>query len=191
MYSGIPVRSGLSYHLRTYQNLAPFMDTSRYGTLMLVLRERDIPLAASRIKAGMDIVDIFACGVDPSNSQVLLIHTLHKGDHRIELTHTYQYWAQPSTLREFLYDQYQLHIPRLNNSKKENGLLTCIELDGNHDCYLPNRYVIRTFRLFNNANHRCPEATPSSPATGYIFISEHKHESVCPYCIADKLNINL
>lgn len=184
-------KSSMIYHIRSYQTFAPFMDRVKYGTMMLVLREKDIPLAANRIKAGMDIVDIFSAGVDPSNSQLLHIHTLNKGDHDVELTHTYQYWAQPATLREFLMEQYDLKIPRLNNSKKENGLLTCIELDGYHDCYLPDRYVIRTFRLFNSDVHQCPEDNPADPATGFIATAEHKKNSACPYCIAEKLNINL
>ncbi len=191
MDTKIPDRSSMIYHLRTYQTFAPFMDRSRYGTMMLVLREKDLPLASSRIKAGMDLVDIFSAGIDPDNAQLLHIHTLHKGDITVNLTHTYQYWAQPATLREFLQSSYGLRIPRLGNAKKENGLLTCIELDGNHECYLPGRYVIRTFQLRNSDIHRCPEATPSAPATGFVPTAEHRRDSACPYCIAEKLLINL
>ncbi len=191
MYPNRVDKSSMAYHLESYQTFAPFMDRSKYGTMMLVLREKNIPVASSRIRAGMDIVDIFSVGTDPDNNQRLHIHTLHRGDHIVDLTHTYHDWAQPATLREFLLEQYGLRIPRLSNSKKENGLLTCIELDGNHECYLPDRYVIRTFRLYPAQVHRCPEETPVSPATGFIATAEHKKDSACPYCIAEKLNINL
>lgn len=184
-------KSTAAYHRKTYQLLAPFMNREKYGTMMLVLREKDIPLAASRLKAGMDIVDIFSAGVDPDNSQLLHIHTLHKGDRTLELTHTYQYWAQPATLRELLAEEYGLKIPKLSHAKKENGLLTCIELDGNHECYLPGRYVVRTFRLLPSQTHHCPEETPAALATGFVPTAEHKKDSACPYCIAEKLNINL
>ena len=184
-------RSGLGSRLKSYRIFHEFMDRSRYGTMMLVLREKDIPLAAARIKAGMDLIDIFSVGLDPDNAQRLRIHTLRKGDHTVELTHTYQYWAQPATLREFLKEQYGLHIPKLDFSKKENGLLTCIELDGNHECYLPDRYVIRTFRLQSRDYHRCPEETAMSAISAVVPTAEHRKDSVCPYCITEKLNLNL
>ena len=191
MSTGSIDKSSMIYHLKTYQIFAPFMDRAQYGTMMLVLRERDIPLAASRIRAGMDIIDIFSVGLDPDSTQRLKVHTLHSGDHTIELDHTYQYWAQPATLREFLQERYGLKIPRLSHAKKSNGLLTCIELDGFHECYLPDRYVIRTFRLVRSEVHRCPEDTPTAAATGFVATAEHKKNSACPYCLAEKLNINL
>ena len=191
MYQSSADKSSPAYHLKSYQMFAPFMNLSRYGTMMLVLRERDIPIASARLKAGMDLVDIFAAGPSPENTQILNIHTLHKGDHTVELTHTYQYWAQPAELREFLKEAYDLSIPKLSHSKKENGLLTCMELDGNHECYLPNRYVIRTFKLFPREYHRCPEETTASPAGTVVATAEHKKNSACAYCLAGKLNINL
>lgn len=191
MYQSSTNKSSPAYHLKSYALFQPFMDLSRYGTLMLVLREKDIPIASARIKAGMDIVDIFATGPSPENSQILNLHTLHKGDHAILLDHTYQYWAQPAELRAFLKEQYGLSVPKLSHSKKENGLLTCMELDGNHECYLPGRYVVRTFKLFPRQYHRCPEETAASPVPAVVFTSEHKKNSACPYCLAEELNLNL
>ncbi len=191
MYQSTVDKSSPAYHLKSYQLFRPFMDLTRYGTMMLVLRERDIPIAAARLKAGMDIVDIFATGPSPENTQILNIHTLRKGDHTVELTHTYHYWAQPAELREFLKEQYHLSVPKLSHSKKENGLLTCVELDGNHECYLPNRYVIRTFKLFPRESHRCPEETAANAANTVVATGEHKKNSACAYCLAEKLNLNL
>jgi hypothetical protein len=191
MYSGSVDKSSPAYHLKSYTLFQPFMDLTRYGTMMLVLRERDIPIAAARLKAGMDIVDIFSVGLTPGNSQELQIHTLHKGNHVIPLTHTYQYWAQPAELRAFLKKTYGLSIPKLSHSKKENGLLTCIELDGNHECYLPGRYVIRTFQLLPREYHRCPEENAVNSISAVVATAEHKKNTACAYCLAEELNLNL
>ncbi len=191
MYLSSVDKSSPAYHLKSYQLFRPFMDLNRWGTMMLVLRERDIPIAAARLKAGMDIVDIFSAGPSPESAQVLNIRTLRKGDFSRVLTHTYQYLAQPAELREFLREHYRLSIPKLSHSKKENGLLTCMELDGNHECYLPDRYVIRTFKLFPREYHRCPEETAANPADAVVATAEHKKDSACAYCLAEKLNLNL
>lgn len=182
-------KSSASFHRSSYDLLHPFMDKEKYGSIMLLLRQKNIADSSARRRAGLDVVDIFSIGTDPADPQILHLHSLHRGDKTIELEHTYMYWAQLTTLREFLETEYHLHIPGLNRSKKENGLLACVELDGAHMCPLPDRYVTWTFRLKNRGKHRCPEETGSAPANTVVSLGELGGVA-CPYCLAEELNLN-
>jgi len=182
--------SSPAFHRQSYRLLSGFMDRERYGSMMLVLRQKAIPDAAARRRAGLDIVDIFSIGVDPSDPQVLHIHSLNRGDQTVVLEHTYMYWAQLVTLSEFLEEQYGLTIPKLSYPKKENGLLSCVELDGCHMAMLPDRYVIWTFRLKKRGKHRCGEETAAAAADTVVSLGE-LGVVACPYCLAEELNLNL
>ncbi len=183
-------KSSPEFHRRSYRLFAPFMDRTRYGSMLLLLRQREIADAAARRRAGLDIVDIFSIGANAADPQILHIHSLHSGDRTVELEHTYMYWAQIVTLREFLQEQYQLLIPGLNRPQKENGLLSCVELDGAHTVSLPDRYVTWTFRLKARGKHRCPEETGTDPANTVVSLGELGIVA-CPYCLAEELNLNL
>ena len=135
------------------------MDKGAFGSMMLLLRQKNIADALARRRAGLDVVDVFSIGPDPADPQILHLHTLRKGDRTIVLEHTYMYWAQLVTLQDFLEAEYGLRIPGLNLPQKENGLLACVELDGTHMAKLPDRYVTWTFRLKTRGKHRCPEET--------------------------------
>ncbi len=172
-----------------YQLLSPFMNRHRYGTMMLVLRQKNLADPAARRRAGLDIVDIFSIGTAPGDPQTLRIHTLHSGDHTVVLEHTYMYWAQLMTLNDFLFSRYHLRIPGINLSQKENGLLTCVELTGGHMMPLPDRYTVWTLRLRPRGKHRCPEETLSAPADTVVSLGE-LDTVACPYCLAQELNLN-
>lgn len=193
MFSINPSRADKSspeFHRQSYQLLGEFMDKGRYGSMMLLLREKDIPDATARRRAGLDIVDIFSIGTDPADPQTLHLHSLRQGDQTVVLEHTYMYWAQLVTLSEFLEERYGLKIPRLSYPKKENGLLSCVELDGAHMAKLPGRYLTWTFRLKKRGKHRCPEETAAHPADTVVSLGE-LGGIACPYCLAEELNLNL
>ena len=183
-------KSSPEFHRQSYQLLRAFMDKGQYGSMMLLLREKDIPDATARRRAGLDIVDIFSIGTNPTDPQTLHIHSLHKGDKTVVLEHTYMYWAQLVTLSEFLEEHYGLNIPKLSYPKKENGLLSCVELDGAHMAKLPGRYLTWTFRLKKRGRHRCPEETAAHPADTVVSLGE-LGGIACPYCLAEELNLNL
>ena len=183
-------KSSPEFHRRSYRLLAPFMDGSRYGSMMLVLREKNLPDATARRRNGLDIVDIFSIGCDPADPQTLRLHTLHRGDDTIVLEHTYMYWAQLVTLNEVLSREYFIAVPYVNRPKKENGYLACVELDGGHMARLPDRYVIWTFRLKSRGKHRCPEETAAQSADTVVQLGE-LGDVACPYCLGEKLNLNL
>ena len=107
-------KSSAEFHRKSYQFFSEFMDRSRFGSIMLLLRQKDIADASARRRAGLDVVDIFSIGTDPADPQTLHIHTLHSGDHTVVLDHTYMYWAQLVTLRDFLERHYGLRIAGLN-----------------------------------------------------------------------------
>lgn len=182
-------KSSAEFHRQSYRLLSEFMDKARYGSMMLLLRQKDIADASARRRAGLDIVDIFSIGTDPADPQTLHLHSLHSGDKTGELEHTYMYWAQLVTLKDFLESEYDLLIPGLNRSKKENGLLACVELDGAHMIPLRDRYVVWTFRLKSRGKHRCPEETGSAPANTVVQLGELGGVA-CPYCLAEELNLN-
>lgn len=182
-------KSSADFHRRSYDLLREFMDRSRFGSMMLVLRQKDIADSTARRRAGLNLVDIFSIGTDPADPQILHLHSLRKGDKTVVLEHTYMYWAQLVTLRDFLAEQYQLEIDHLNRSKKENGLLACVELDGAHMTPLPDRYVIWTFRLKKRGQHRCPEETAAAPAETVVQLGELGGVA-CPYCLGEALNLN-
>lgn len=183
-------KSSPEFHRRSYQLLREFMDKAQYGSMLLLLREKDIPDATARRRAGLDIVDIFSIGTDPADPQILHLHSLHRGDKTVVLEHTYMYWAQLVTLSEFLEAEYGLTIPKLSYPKKENGLLSCVELDGAHMAKLPDRYITWTFRLKKRGKHRCPEETAAQPADTVVSLGE-LGGIACPYCLAEELNLNL
>lgn len=192
MYSSPPSRmdkSSPDFHRQSYRLLSEFMDKSRYGSMMLLLRERDIPDATARRRAGPDLIDLFSVGTDPADPQILHIHSLHRGDRTVVLEHTYMYWAQLVTLSEFLEEEYGLKIPKLSYPKKENGLLSCVELDGAHMARLPDRFLTWTFRLKKRGKHRCPEETSAQPAETVVSLGELGGVA-CPYCLAEELNLN-
>lgn len=183
-------KSSAEFHRRSYALLREFMDKERYGSMMLLLRQKNIADSTARRRAGLDIIDIFSIGVDPADPQILHIHSLNSGDKTVVLEHTYMYWAQIVTLRDFLEDQYCLEIGHLNRPKKENGLLACVELDGAHMAPLPDRYVAWTFRLKKRGKHRCSEETAAEPAETVVQLGELGGVA-CPYCLAEELNLNL
>ncbi len=182
-------KSSADFHRRSYALLREFMDRDRFGSMMLVLRQKNIADSTARRRAGLDLVDIFSIGTDPADPQILHLHSLKKGDKTVVLEHTYMYWAQLVTLRDFLEEHYQLEIGHLNRSKKENGLLACVELDGAHMMPLPDRYVTWTFRLKKRGQHRCPEETAGAPAETVVQLGELGGVA-CPYCLAEELNLN-
>ena len=182
-------KSSEGFHRRSYDLLREFMDKDRYGSLMLLLRQKNIADSSARRRAGLDVVDVFSIGTDPADPQILHLHSLHKGDKTVVLEHTYMYWAQLITLRDFLEESYGLRMSGMNRSKKENGLLACVELDGAHMCPLPDRYVTWTFRLKARGKHRCPEETGASPANTVVSLGELGGVA-CPYCLAEELNLN-
>lgn len=183
-------KSSPELHRRSYQLLREFMDKAQYGSMLLLLREKNIPDATARRRAGLDIADIFSIGTDPADPQILHLHSLRKGDKTVVLEHTYMYWAQLVTLSEFLEAEYGLTIPKLSYPKKENGLLSCVELDGAHMAKLPDRYITWTFRLKKRGKHRCPEETAAQPADTVVSLGE-LGGIACPYCLAEELNLNL
>ena len=183
-------KTTVDYHKKTYQLIAPFLDKSQYGTVLFLLRWKDIADAAARRKAGLDLVDIYACGPDAQDPQKIHIHALRSEDRTIELTHTYMAWSQVLTLVEALQDDYALTVPYIHRSKNENGLLACLELDGAHMVPLDKHYVAWTFRLKTRNKHRCPEETDSNPTQTVVSLGD-LGRSACSYCLADKLNINL
>ena len=85
---------------------------------------------------------------------------------------------------------FGLVIPHMNRPQKENGLLACVELDGCHMAPLTDRYIIWTFRLKARGQHRCPEETGNAPADTVVALGDYDGIA-CPYCLAEKLNINL
>lgn len=183
-------KSSPEFHKQSYQLLREFMDKAQFGSMLLLLREKNIPDATARRRAGLDIVDIFSIGTDPADPQILHLHSLHRGDKTVVLEHTYMYWAQLVTLSEFLEAEYSLKIPKLSYPKKENGLLSCVELDGAHMAKLPGRYITWTFRLKKRGKHRCPEETAAQPADTVVSLGE-LGGIACPYCLAEELNLNL
>lgn len=183
-------KSSPLFHQKSYRLFSEFMDAEHYGSMMLVLRQKNIADPAARRRAGLELVDIFSIGPDPASPQVLRIRSLRRGERRVELEHTYMYWTQLTTLNEFLNEQYQRPVPHVHRSKRENGLLACVELDGCHMAPLPDRYVVWTFRLKARVRHRCPEETPGAPARGVVSLGE-LGGAACPYCLAEKLNIDL
>ena len=189
-YASAADRSSAAFHLKSYRLLQPFMDRSKYGSMMLILREKNFPDAHARRRAGLDIVDIFSIGTDPADPQILHIHTLNHGDDIEVLEHTYMYWAQLVTMTQRLEQWYHVHIPKVSHPKKENGLLSCVELDGGHMAKLPDRYVVWTFKLKARGKHRCPEETGHAAANTVVSLGE-LGEICCPYCLADNLNLNL
>ena len=182
-------KSSAEFHRRSYQLFAPYMDSRNYGSMMLLLRQKDIADASARRRAGLDVVDIISIGTDPADPQILHLHSMEKGDHTEHLEHTYMYWAQLVTLRAFLEREYGLRIPGLNRPQKENGLLACVELDGAHMAKLPERYVTWTFKLKPRGKHRCPEETEHDPANTVVSLGELGGVA-CPYCLAEELNLN-
>lgn len=184
-------KSTPTYHRRSYEVFQPFMDTDQFGSMMLLLRERNISSAYDRQQAGADVVDIISCGIHNGDYQTLRVHSREKGDLIVPLKHTYNYWAQIITLNEFLQREYGLQVPKLNWPKKENGLLTCIELDDNHECFLRDRYIVRTFKLRKRNTHKCPEETAATPVNATVATLEHRKGVACAYCLAETLNINL
>lgn len=189
-FAGPVDKSTEAYHRKSYRFFAPFMDQSRYGSMMLLLRQKDIADASARRRAGLDLVDVFSIGTDEADPQILHIHTLHRGDRTVTLEHTYMYWAQLVTLRDFLEEEYGLRISGLNLPQKENGLLACVELDGAHMAKLRDRYVTWTFRLKTRGKHRCPEETEHERADCVVSLGELGGVA-CPYCLAEELNLNL
>lgn len=185
-----PDKSSPEFHRKSYQLFAPFMDRGRFGSMLLLLRQKDIADASARRRAGLDVVDVFSIGTDPTDPQTLHIHALRSGDETVVLEHTYMYWAQLVTLRDCLERRYQLRIPGLNRPQKENGLLACVELDGAHMAKLPDRYVTWTFQLKARGKHRCPEETGSAPADCVVTLGE-LGGVCCPYCLAEELDLNL
>ena len=183
-------KSSAEFHRKSYRFFAEFMDRSRFGSIMLLLRQKDIADASARRRAGLDVVDIFSIGTDPADPQTLHIHTLHSGDHTVVLDHTYMYWAQLVTLRDFLERHYGLRIDGLNLPQKENGLLACVELSGAHMAKLNDRFVTWTFRIKARGKHRCPEETGGAPAESVVALGELGGVA-CPYCLAEELNLNL
>lgn len=183
-------KSGAGFHRKSYRLLSEFMDRSRYGSMLLLLRQKAIADASARRRAGLDVVDIFSAGTDPADPQILHIHSLHGGDETVTLEHTYMYWAQLVTLRDVLERRYGLRIGGLNLPQKENGLLACVELAGAHMAKLPDRYVTWTFRLKARGKHRCPEETGGAPAECVVSLGELGGVG-CPYCLAEELNLNL
>ena len=188
--SAIVDKSSVAFHRKSYELLHEFMDKEQYGSMMLLLRQKDIADSSARRRAGLDIVDIFSIGTDPADPQILHLHSLHSGDRTIELEHTYMYWAQLVTLKDFLESEYDLLIPGLNRPQKENGLLASVELDGAHAVSLRDRYVVWTFRLITRGKHRCPEETGTAPANTVVRLGE-LGSVACPYCLAEQLNLNL
>ncbi len=178
------------YHKRTYQLLAPFLDASQYGVVLFLLRWQDIADAAARRKAGLDLIDIYACGADPKDPQRLHIHALRSEDRTIQLSHTYMDWSLALTVVDAVHHDYSLTIPFLHRSKNENGLLACLELDGAHMVSLGDGYVTWTFQLKRRSKHRCPEETETNPIQAVVSLGD-LGGSACAYCLADKLNINL
>ena len=189
-FSGSPDRSSGAFHQKSYRFFAPFMDKSRFGSILLLLREKEIADAFARRRAGLDVVDVFSIGPDPADPQILHIHTLHSGDRTVELKHTYMYWSQLVTLRDFLEEEYGLRIPGLNRPQKENGLLASVELNGAHMAKLPDRYVTWTFRLKTRGKHRCPEETAQAPAECVVSLGELGGVA-CPYCLAEQLKLKI
>ena len=185
------LRSTPAYHRRSYTTFQPYMDVEQFGSMMLLLRERNIGSAYDRHQAGADVVDIISCGIHNGDYQTLRIHSREKGDHFFPLKHTYSFWAQIVTLNEFLQQEYGMQVPRLNWPKKENGLLTCIELDDNHECFLKDRYIVRTFKLRKRNTHKCPEETSLAPVNSTVATLEHRKGAACAYCLAEALNINV
>lgn len=183
-------KSSPEFHRQSYRLLSEFMDKSKFGSTMLLLRQKDIADASARRRAGLDIVDIFSIGTDPTDPQTLHLHSLRSGDKTVELEHTYMYWAQLVTLKEFLESEYDLLIPGMNRSKKDNGLLACVELDRAHMAPLRDRYVTWTFRLKTRGKHRCPEETGTAPANTVVSLGELGGVA-CPYCLAEELNLNI
>ena len=182
-------KSGSDFHRKTYQLFREFMDKSRYGSMMLLLRQKDIADSSARRRAGLDIVDIISIGTTPADPQILHLHSLRRGDKTVALKHTYMYWSQLHTLREFLREEYSITIPGVNLPQKENGYLASVELTGAHMCPLPDRYVTWTFRLKTRGKHRCPEETSTAPANTVVQLGELGGVA-CPYCIAEQLNLN-
>ncbi len=185
----MPYSPSVPNRYSAYRQLSPFMDRARYGSMMLLLRQKNIADASARRRAGLDVVDIFSIGTHPLDPQTLLIHSLHCGDETVSLEHTYMYWAQIVTLNDFLQAHYDLRIPGTNRPQKENGLLACVELDGCHTVSLRDRYVVWTFRLIARGKHRCSEETASAPVDGVVSLGE-LGGIACPYCLAEELNLN-
>lgn len=183
-------KSAPEYHQKTYRQIAPFLDASRYGTVLFLLRWKEIADAAARRRAGLDLIDIYACGPDAQDPQLLHIHALHSEDRTIQLKHTYMAWSQVLTLTEALEQDYALTVPYIHRPKNENGLLACLELDGAHMVPLGGGYVTWTFKLKQRTQHRCPEETGIHPIQAVVSLGE-LGGSACAYCLADKLNINL
>ena len=183
-------KSSPEFHRRSYRLLAPFMDRRKFGSMMLVLREKNLPDATARRRNGLDIVDIFSVGCDSADPQTLHIHTLHRGDSTVVLEHTYMDWSQLLTLSELLTREYYLTVPYVNRPKNENGFLACVELDGGHMARLPDRYVIWTFQLKQRGKHRCPEETALQSADSVVQLGE-LGDVACPFCLAQQLNLNL
>ncbi len=177
--SSVVDKSTTEYHNKTYQLLAPFLDQSHYGTVLFLLRWKDIADAAARRKAGLDLIDIYACGPDPQDPQRIHIHALHSEDRIIVLPHTYMAWSQALTLVEALHHDYSLTIPYLHRSKKENGMLACLELDGAHMVPLGNGYVTWTFQLKSRSKHRCSEETATAPVQAVVSLGD-LGGSACP-----------
>ena len=109
-------KSSAEFHRRSYALLREFMDKERYGSMMLLLRQKNIADSTARRRAGLDIIDIFSIGVDPADPQILHIRALKSGDKTVVLEQTDMYWAQIVTLRDFLEDKYCLEIGHLNRS---------------------------------------------------------------------------
>ena len=189
-FNGLVDKSTAEFHRKSYRFFSPFMDKGAFGSMMLLLRQKNIADALARRRAGLDVVDVFSIGPDPADPQILHLHTLRKGDRTIVLEHTYMYWAQLVTLRDFLEEQYGMRISGLNLPQKENGLLACVELDGAHMAKLPDRYVTWTFRLKTRGKHRCPEETGHDPADCVVSLGELGGVA-CPYCLAEQLNLNI
>jgi hypothetical protein len=185
-----PEKHTPEFHRRSYRLLSEYMDRSRYGSMMLLLRERKLADPTARRRAGLDIVDVFSIGVDPKDPQLLHLHSRGRGDRTIALEHTYMYWAQLVTLKDFLEEEYRIRIPGMNASQKENGLLASVELSGAHMAKLNDGYVTWTFRLKSRGQHRCPEETLTAPADTVVSLGELGGVA-CAYCLPEQLNLNL
>lgn len=183
-------KSSSEFHRRSYQLLSPFMDREKYGSMLLLLRQKDIADASARRRAGLDVIDIISVGTDPADPQILHLYSQEKGARIYQLEHTYMYWAQLVTLRDFVEQEYGLRIPGLNRSKKENGLLACVELDGAHMAPLQDRYVTWTFRLKKRGKHRCPEETASQSTETVVSLGELGGVG-CAYCLGEELMLNI
>ena len=184
-------KSSAEFHRKSYQFFSEFMDRSRFGSIMLLLRQKDIADASARRRAGLDVVDIFSIGTDPADPQTLHIHTLHSGDHTVVLDHTYMYWAQLVTLRDFLERHYGLRIAGTQpapEGKRPAGLCGALRSPYG-EAERPVR-DLATFRIKARGKHRCPEETGGAPAESVVALGELGGVA-CPYCLAEELNLNL